>query len=399
MNYRFFKEQKSEKYIQEIRNHVLLNPKFIYVSIGSAIHDINDYSKWQILPNFMRTSDDNFLVIIYDYFDHNNRKYIKNLASDYPNINIIIVQRSSLSEEITPDTFFSIVTDALSGFDSNKWLLCSYISYANLEGATSNERQIYHKTRELLQSSPYVNNIFVWDYYSTILTKGLPIYLGIKRDVMDIVKEKLIYNIQNHMSRIYIGDSMEVHQVTMPKLLSTTSTFLRTASTRGGYMPHIAINKNQTVPLRYAPKQLSRRDRKLQMAALRRSRKLYRHGKYYQRPTIASFKTRKSRHLSRATKLYGVPDMAITPKLAQKTKCSTSALRQIVKKGEGAYYSSGSRPNQTAQSWGYARLASALTGGPSSVVDYHILRDGCAPNSRPLKMARRTCRKMGRKCQ
>jgi len=70
-----------------------------------------------------------------------------------------------------------------------------------------------------------------------------------------------------------------------------------------------------------------------------------------------------------------------------------------VKKGEGAYYSSGSRPNQTAQSWGYARLASALTGGPSSVIDYHILRDGCASNSRPLKMARRTCRKMGRKCQ
>lgn len=165
-----------------------------------------------------------------------------------------------------------------------------------------------------------------------------------------------------------------------------------------GGSPHIAISKTQNVPMRYAPKQLSRRDRARQMAALRRSRKLYKTGQYYTRPKVASFKTRKSGHLSRARTMYGVPDMAITPKLAAKTGCTRRALRAIVKKGEGAYYSSGSRPNQTAQSWGYARLASALTGGPSSVVDYHILRDGCAANSRPIKMARRTCRRMGRKC-
>ena len=65
------------------------------------------------------------------------------------------------------------------------------------------------------------------------------------------------------------------------------------------------------------------------------------------------------------------------------------ALKKIVNKGEGAYYSSGSRPNQTPQSWGYARLASALTAGNASRVDYDILEKGCGKNSRALKMARK----------
>ena len=85
--------------------------------------------------------------------------------------------------------------------------------------------------------------------------------------------------------------------------------------------------------------------------------------------------------------------------LAQKTKCSVHALKRITKKGRGAYYSSGSRPMQTAQSCARARLASAITGGPSSAYDYHILKDGCSKNSPALRMARKTCKKMKRKCE
>ena len=56
------------------------------------------------------------------------------------------------------------------------------------------------------------------------------------------------------------------------------------------------------------------------------------------------------------------------------------------KKGEGAYYSSGSRPNQTARSWGIARLASAITGGKSSKVDYHLLKQ-CNHTKKAYKLA------------
>ena len=38
-------------------------------------------------------------------------------------------------------------------------------------------------------------------------------------------------------------------------------------------------------------------------------------------------------------------------------------ISTIIKKGQGAYYSSGSRPNQTPHSWGYARLGSSISGG------------------------------------
>lgn len=157
---------------------------------------------------------------------------------------------------------------------------------------------------------------------------------------------------------------------------------------------HIKITKSQTIPIKYAPKRLTQKDRIKQLSALKRSRRLYKQGVYYKRPKITSFKARKSNHLEHARKLYGVKDMSITPSLARKTQCSIKTLKKIVNKGEGAYFSSGSRPSQTSQSWGYARLASALTGGKSSIVDYHLLKEGCRPNSLPLKLARKTMKKL-----
>jgi len=86
--------------------------------------------------------------------------------------------------------------------------------------------------------------------------------------------------------------------------------------------------------------------------------------------------------------MYGVKNATPSKHLSLATGCSLAAMKQIVRKGEGAYYSSGSRPNQTAQSWGIARLASSLTGGKSAVVDYHILAAGCDPKKRALRYAR-----------
>lgn len=78
-----------------------------------------------------------------------------------------------------------------------------------------------------------------------------------------------------------------------------------------------------------------------------------------------------------AHKIYNIENITPNKELSQKTGCKLSALKQIVKKGEGAYYSSGSRPNQTPQSWGLARLASSLTSGKSAAVDYDIIEKGC----------------------
>ena len=64
-----------------------------------------------------------------------------------------------------------------------------------------------------------------------------------------------------------------------------------------------------------------------------------------------------------------------------------------MKKGQGAYYSSGSRPNQTAHSWGYARVASSVSGGKASAVDNHILEEYCDKNSPALKLSRKAIKR------
>jgi len=46
--------------------------------------------------------------------------------------------------------------------------------------------------------------------------------------------------------------------------------------------------------------------------------------------------------------------------------------KKIIAKGAAAYYTSGSRPNQTPSSWGLARLASVILGGPSRRIDKDI---------------------------
>ena len=142
-----------------------------------------------------------------------------------------------------------------------------------------------------------------------------------------------------------------------------------------------------SIPIRYIPKSLSRRDRALQYKNILQSRKKYNRGIFFTRPKVASFKSKPSSHISNAKRMYSIKKFGPTRELARKTRFTVKALKKIVNKGEGAYFSSGSRPNQTAQSWGIARLASAVTGGKSSRVDYHILEEGCAKNSPALRLA------------
>jgi hypothetical protein len=95
-------------------------------------------------------------------------------------------------------------------------------------------------------------------------------------------------------------------------------------------------------------------------------------------------------------KIYHIDKVGVTDDLSKATGCSKDALSHIIKKGEGAYYSSGSRPNQTAQSWGIARLASAVTGGKAAVIDYNILKSGCKSSSKALKLANKAIKKYGK---
>jgi len=141
------------------------------------------------------------------------------------------------------------------------------------------------------------------------------------------------------------------------------------------------------VPIRYVPNNLTKKDKQKQIKMLQKSRKMYKKNKYYTRKSISSYKNKKSSHIMDARKIYKIDKINPSKELSSKTGCSLNALRQIVKKGEGAYYSSGSRPNQTPQSWGLARLASSITAGKSAAVDYNILNKGCDHKKTAFKLA------------
>ncbi len=149
------------------------------------------------------------------------------------------------------------------------------------------------------------------------------------------------------------------------------------------------------VPIKYLPNKLTNNDKIIIKKELLKSRKQYKNKNYITRKKVSSYKSKKSQHIRNAEKIYNIKNLKIDNELEKKTGCSKKTLNQILKKGQGAYYSSGSRPNQTAHSWGYARLSSAITSGKAAAVDFNILKKGCKKTSKALKLAKKSRKKHG----
>lgn len=143
------------------------------------------------------------------------------------------------------------------------------------------------------------------------------------------------------------------------------------------------------IPKNYIPESLSKKDRQKQLKNLVASQKNYKKGIFKTRPSLDSFNAKKSFHIRNAKNTYNINSIKPSKALADKTGCNLATLNKIVEKGKGAYFSSGSRPNQTPESWGIARLASAITAGKASQIDYNLLKSGCDKNSTALILATR----------
>ena len=124
-----------------------------------------------------------------------------------------------------------------------------------------------------------------------------------------------------------------------------------------------------TIPKQYSSG-LSKKDKKKQLRSLKKSRKSYKKGKYVSRPKLKSFKEKKSSWTQKFHKLH--PNAKTLKQISDVTGIPKPALSAVKRKGMGAYYSSGSRPNQTAESWGLARMYSYILGGPTRKIDHHI---------------------------
>lgn len=118
---------------------------------------------------------------------------------------------------------------------------------------------------------------------------------------------------------------------------------------------------DKKLPKQYVPKNLSPSDRKKQIKSIREKT---------DRPKLKSFQSKRSSWVEKFEKKYG-------KKITNKSWIDKNILKKegqdlILKKGKGAYYSSGSRPNQTPFSWANARLASVIMGGNARKTDLVI---------------------------
>ena len=136
-------------------------------------------------------------------------------------------------------------------------------------------------------------------------------------------------------------------------------------------------SKNSEFPKRYTSG-LSKEEKKKQEKQLKKSVEDYKKGKFTNRKKLESFKSKPSSYVEQVKKKTGLP--VNFDKLADKLtrtdkreKEVRKGLEEIYDKGKGAYYSSGSRPNQTPESWGKGRVASVLVGGPSRKIDKKIV--------------------------
>lgn len=128
-------------------------------------------------------------------------------------------------------------------------------------------------------------------------------------------------------------------------------------------------SKTKKFPKQYTAK-LSRKDKQKQLTNLKRLKKAYSQKKYINRPKLSSYQSKKSSWTEKFHKLY--PEAKTIKQISKAVKIPEKALREVIKKGKGAYYSSGSRPNQTASSWGKARMYAYIFGSPTRRVDHHI---------------------------
>lgn len=116
--------------------------------------------------------------------------------------------------------------------------------------------------------------------------------------------------------------------------------------------------ETRNIPKRYLPDSLSPGDRKKQIKSIFEKK---------DRPKIDK-KPRKSSWTVLFNKKYGEELKGMkggksVKNIAKVVGIPEKALKEIFKKGEAAYYSSGSRPNQSASSWAYGRIYAYIMGG------------------------------------
>ena len=118
--------------------------------------------------------------------------------------------------------------------------------------------------------------------------------------------------------------------------------------------------ETRDIPKRYIPDTLSPSERKKQIKSIFENKK---------RPEVST-KTRRSSWAVKFEKKYKTTIM--DDKFIIKNIITKKGMEEILDKGRGAYFSSGSRPNVNKEQWARGRLASVILGGGARRIDKKI---------------------------
>ena len=133
-------------------------------------------------------------------------------------------------------------------------------------------------------------------------------------------------------------------------------------------------------------KGLSKKDKKKHQKYILDRRRKAKKGKYISRKlNLKSYKHKKSKKVKLFEKKYGIK-ITNSKAIEKKVGLPEEAQKEIIDKGKGAFFSSGSRPGQTPQSWAYGRLASVILKQGAYKYDKHILNKYKVQMKKPLKI-------------
>jgi hypothetical protein len=128
--------------------------------------------------------------------------------------------------------------------------------------------------------------------------------------------------------------------------------------------------ETRNIPKRYIPDTLSKADRQKQIKSIFEKTN---------RPKV-DIKKRKSKWTLSFDKEYGKEIDKLKGGRSKRNIAKVSgipfkAIDEVYKKAEGAFYSSGSRPNQSATSWAFGRTYAYIMGGKAvRKLDDHITK-------------------------
>ena len=132
-------------------------------------------------------------------------------------------------------------------------------------------------------------------------------------------------------------------------------------------------------------KGLDKKDTKKHKKYILDRRKSAKKGEFISRNLeLKSYKYKKSQNVLAFERKYGVK-ITDMKGIERKVGLPVKAQKEILDKGKGAFFSSGSRPGQTPQSWAYGRLASVILKKGAYKYDKHILDKYNVKLKKPVK--------------